>query len=86
MEAQTKKIYDQEYEVLVARIENTLDLSLQSMAYSMVPTSLLNPDIVLPPKIFWEQRELPDPPPGHMPPPWNFVFDGARGLVDLSWA
>ena len=49
-EAQTKKIYDQEYEELVAMIENTLDLSLQSKAYPMVLTSLLNPDIVFPPK------------------------------------
>ena len=83
--AQMKKIYDQEYEELVAQIKNTLDLLLQSMAYPIVPTSLLNPDIVLPPKTFQEQQELPEAPLGHMPLPWDFTFDGARGLIDLSW-
>ena len=85
-EAQTKKVYDQEYKELIARIENTLDLSLQSKAYPMVLTSLLNPDIMLPPKTFWEWQELPDAPPGRMPLPADYEFDGAQGLVDLSWA
>ena len=53
-EAQTKKIYDQEYKEVIARIENSLDLSLQGTAYQMIPTSLLNPEIVLSPKVFWE--------------------------------
>ena len=46
-EVQTKRVYDQEYEELIAWIENSLDLSLQGMAYQMIPTSLLNPEIVL---------------------------------------
>ena len=37
---QTKRVYDQEYEELIARIENSLDLSLQGMAYQMIPMSL----------------------------------------------
>ena len=53
-EAQTKRVYDQEYEEVIAWIENSLDLSLQGMAYQMIPTSLLNPEIVLPPKVFQE--------------------------------
>ena len=51
----------------------------------MVPTSLLNPEIVLPPKTFWEQWGLPEVPPGFRPQPQDYVFDGAQGLVDLSW-
>ena len=51
-EAQTKRVYNQEYEEVIAQIENSLDLSLQGMAYQMIPTSLLNPEIVLPPKVF----------------------------------
>ena len=49
-EAQTKKIYHQEYEELITRIDISLDLSLQSKAYPMVLTSLLKPNILLPPK------------------------------------
>ena len=52
---QTQKIYNQEYEEVVAPIENTLDLSDESPSYPMVPTSLHNPEIVLPPRLFWEQ-------------------------------
>ena len=37
-EAQTKKVYDQEYKEVVARIENCLDLSHQGTAYPAVPT------------------------------------------------
>ena len=51
---QTQKIYNQKYEEVVAWIENTLDLSDESLTYPMVPTSLLNPDIVLPPRLYWE--------------------------------
>ena len=51
-EAQTKQVYDQKYEELIARVENSLDLSLQGMAYQMIPMSLLNPEIVLPLKEF----------------------------------
>ena len=51
-EAQMQKVYDQEYEEVVAQIENCLDLSHQGTAYPAVPTSLLNPEKVLPPKAF----------------------------------
>ena len=47
-EERTKTIYDQEYEELAHRLENMLDLTLESPSYSMVPTSLINLDIVLP--------------------------------------
>ena len=42
-EDQSKKIYTQEYQEVVAQIENILDLMEESASYSMVPTSLVNP-------------------------------------------
>ena len=51
---QSKKVYSQEYQEVVARIENSLDLMEESPLYSVVPTSLVNPDIVLPHKLFLE--------------------------------
>ena len=83
---QTQKIYNQEYEEVVARIENTLDLSDESPSYPMVPTSLLNPEIVLPLRLFQEQWGLPELLPSRMPEPREFNIDGIRGLVDLSWS
>ena len=80
---QTQKIYDQEYEEVVAQIENTLDLSDESPSYPMVSTSLLNLEIVLPLTLFHEQRGLPELPPSRMPEPWEFNIDGIWGLVDL---
>ena len=70
----------------MAQIENTLDLSDKSPSYPMVPTSLLNPEIVLPLRLFREQWGLPEPPPSHMPEPREFNIDGARALLDLSWS
>ena len=52
--AQTKIVYDQECEDVIAWIENSLDLSFQGTAYQMIPMSLLNLEIVLPPKVFRE--------------------------------
>ena len=52
-EDQSKKIYTQEYQEVVTRIENLLDLMEESPLYSVVPTSLVNPDIVLPHRLFW---------------------------------
>ena len=78
---QTQKIYNQEYEEVVARIENTLDLSDKSLSYPMVPTSLLNPEIILPPRLFWEQQGLPELPPSCMPEPREYNIYGIRGLV-----
>ena len=75
---QIQKIYNQEYEEVVAWIENTLDLLDQTPTYPMVPTSLLNPDIILPPK------GLPQVAMGCMPSPRTYEFDGTQGLVDLS--
>ena len=42
----------------MAQIKNTLDLSDESPYYPMVPTSLLNPDIVLPTKLYRAQDSL----------------------------
>ena len=63
-EEQSKKVYTQEYQEVVARIENSLDLTEESPSYPMVPTSLVNPDIVLPHNLFLERRGLPEIPPG----------------------
>ena len=57
---QTQKIYNQEYNEVVSRIENTLDLSDESPTYPLVLTSLLNLAIVLPPALFWEKHGLPE--------------------------
>ena len=82
---QTQKIYNQEYKEVVAWIENTLDLSDESLTYLILPTSLLNPDIVLPHRLGWEQHGLPKLPLSRMPKPQEFNIDGIQGLVDLSW-
>ena len=71
---------------MVAQIENTLDLTEESLSYSVVPTSLVNPDIVLPHRLFREHRGLPEIPPGHNPEPREYEMDRARGLVDLDWS
>ena len=54
-EDQSKKIYTQEYQEVVARIEHTIDLMEESLSSSIVPTSLVNPDIVLPHVLFRER-------------------------------
>ena len=41
-EDQSKKIYTQEYQEVVTRIENILDLTEDSPSYSIIPTSLVN--------------------------------------------
>ena len=85
-EEQTQKIYNQEYEEVEAQIENTIDLSDESPSYPPVPTSLRNPEIILPPKQFLEQRGLLEPPLSHMPEPREYELDGAWGLIDQSWS
>ena len=85
-EERTKLIYDQEYEELTHRLENMLDLTLESPTYSMVPTSLVNPDIVLPHHEFQKCRGLPELPPGRGPKQREYSMDGARGLIDLDWS
>ena len=85
-EERTKLIYDQEYEELVHRLENMLDLTLESPSYSMVPMSLVNPDIVLPHQEFRKHHGLPELPPGHGPKQREYRMDGVRGLVDLDWS
>ena len=82
---QTMKIYNQEYKEVVAWIGNTLDLTDESLSYPMVPTSLLNPDIVLPTRQYRAEHSLAELPPSRMPEPWEYNLDGTRGLVDLSW-
>ena len=83
---QSKKVYSQEYQEVVARIENSLDLTEESPSYSVVPTSLVNPDIVLPHKLFLECRGLPEIPPGLISEPREYEMDGAQGLIDLDWS
>ena len=85
-EERTKLIYDQEYEELAHRLENMLDLTLESPTYSMVLTSLVNPDIVLPHHEFQKRRGLPELPPGRGPKQREYSMDGARGLIDLDWS
>ena len=85
-EERTKLIYDQEYEELVHRLENMLDLTLESPSYSMVPTSLVNPDIVLPHHEFRKRRGLPELPQGRGPEQREYTMYRVRGLVDLDWS
>ena len=35
--------------------------------------------------MFQEQWGHPDVPPGCIPQPTDYMFDGAQGLVDISW-
>ena len=85
-EEQSKKVYTQEYQEGDARIENSLYLTEESLSYPMVPTSLVNPDIVLPHNLFLERRGLPEIPPGRNPEPREYEMDGAWGLIDLDWS
>ena len=48
------KVYTQEYQEVVTQVENSIDLTEESPSYSIVPTSLVNLDIVLPHSLFWE--------------------------------
>ena len=68
-EDQSKKIYTQEYQEVVTRIENSLNLMEESPSYSIIPTSLVNPDIVLPHRLFREHWGLLEIPPGCNPEP-----------------
>ena len=70
----------------MAWIENTLDLTDKSPTYLLVPTSLHNPEIVLPPRLFQEQWGLPELPPSCMPEPQEYELDGTQSLIDLSWS
>ena len=85
-EDQSKKIYTQEYQEVVALVENLIDLMAESPSYSMDPTSLVNPDIVLPHALFLEHQGLPEIPPGHNQEPREYEMDAAWGLVDLAWS
>ena len=85
-EERTKLIYDQEYEELVHQLENMLDLTLESPSYSMVRTSLVNPDIVLPHHEFRKRCGLPELPQGRRPEQREYTMDRTRGLVDLDWS
>ena len=67
-------------------MENMLDLTLESPSYSMLPTSLVNPDIVLPHHEFQKCRGLPELRQGRGPEQREYTMDGARGLVHLDWS
>ena len=71
---------------MVARVENSIDLTEDSPSYSVVPTCLVNPDIILPHNLFRECRGLPEIPPGRNPEPREYEMDRARGLIDLDWS
>ena len=71
---------------MVARVENSIDLAEESPSYSVVPTSLINPDIILPHSLFWEHRGLPEIPPGRNLEPREYEMDGVQGLIDLDWS
>ena len=71
------KVYTQEYQEVVARIENSIDLTEESPSYPVMPTSLVNPDIILPHSLFRECRGLPEIPPGRNPEPREYEMDGA---------
>ena len=79
-------MYTQEYQEVVTRIEKSLDLMEESLLYSVVPTSLVNPDIVLPHSLFLECQGLPEIPPGRNAEPREYEMDGAWGLIDLDWS
>ena len=85
-EEHTKKIYNQEYEEVVGRVENYMDLTNESPSFSVIPTCLVNPDIILPSKLFRERRGLPEVPPGCGEAPREYEMDGACSLVDLDWS
>ena len=51
-EEQSMKVYTQEYQEVVSQIENSIDLMEESPSYSVIPTSLVNPDIILPHSLF----------------------------------
>ena len=63
-----------------------LDLTLESPSYSMVPMSLVNPDIVLLHHEFRKRCGLLELPPGRGPEQREYTMDRARGLVDLDWS
>ena len=71
---------------MVARVENSIDLTEESPSYSVVPTCLVNPDIILPHNLFQERRGLPEIPPGRNPEPREYEMDWAQGLIDLDWS
>ena len=89
-EDNTWDVYDREYEEVVARIENMLDLDCLSAREFPVPfnpilCSLRNPDIILHPEEFTKRQALPPPAPGRVKPARDYDVDGAVGLVDVSW-
>ena len=85
-EEQSMKVYNQEYQEVVTQVENSIDLTEESPSYSVVPTSLVNPDIVLPHSLFRERRGLPEILPGRNLEPREYEMDGAWGLIDLDWS
>ena len=67
-------------------MKTSLDLMEESPSYSIVPTSLVNPDIVLPHKLFLERRGLLEIPSGLISEPREYKMDRAQGLIDLDWS
>ena len=87
MKEQTQKIYNQEYEEVVAQIKNTLNLSDESPVISdgahLPLTTRKLYSLLL---CSGNNGVSLEPPLSCMPEPGNLTLDGARALVDLSWS
>ena len=86
----TRDVYDQEYEEVVAHIKDMLDLDRLSnrefsVPYHPIPCSLKNPDIILHPDEFAKRQSIPPPAPGRVRPARDYNVDGIVGLVNVSW-
>ena len=71
------EVYTQEYQEVVARIKNSIDLMEESPSYSVIPTSLVKLDIILPHSLFRERGGLLEIPPGRNLEPREYEMDGA---------
>ena len=86
----TRDVYDREYEEVIARINNSLDLDRLSnkefsVPYHPIPCSLKNPDIILHLDEFAKRQLIPPPAPGWVRPAQDYNVDGIVGSVDVSW-
>ena len=84
-EEQSKKVYTQEYKEVVTLDENSIDLTEKSPTYPIAPTSLVNPDIVLPHRIFQECQGLLELPAGQNLEPREYEMDGVWNRGSTRW-
>ena len=83
-------MYDREYEEVVARIKDSLDLDRLSnrkflVPYHPIPCSLKNPDIILHPDEFAKRQSIPPPARAWVRPGRDYNMDGIVASVDVSW-